>query len=368
MDNEVYLPLIDVNDPNNVLGNGQNYTAAVNFNDALLLLAIACAPAPGSPYSQQLSWTLAKYFGIWDPIYRQATPLPHTLRINAGLADLDPHQKTVLSDDFGVALALALLDVQFGVLGVADCFAAQKAGILTLQTAGKHRKMPDFILLLATQLQGSNVVLLECKGSQVPGSHTGQLTSACTNQLGNVSALAGIAAAAVPRVAIAAQLPHGKDASLHVSDPPEWIDGLDRLPEYLRASFVARELAMIGKFAAASSIWTDMGFDGWEFGIDDQADAQADLEGSTETVIQTSRGPMKATIDWATRPSPSMRNIVTSGRWPDARAAHRGIRPAGRREIVAEDQAFPQDDALRDFRSSGRISIGSELDLTVRLA
>ncbi len=359
------MPNVPIIDPKGILGLGAAPTIPLNYNDALLLLAIACAPAPGSMYMQQLSWALAKYIGVWDPLYRLTTPPPQSLRVNPGLADLDPHQKTVLSDDIGVGLSLALLDVSFGVVGIMDCYRAHKAGLLTLTVAGKHRKMPDFIVLLAAPIGGSNIILLECKGSQTNGAQKAQLTSAC-KQLTNVNTLAGMPAAAFPRVAVAAQLRHGKNAVLHIDDPTEWVVTREDFQELLRANLCAQELSMLGEYNAASSVWADLGLPSWPMRNPVEDDSLAGRAGELTTVIPSADRPIRAKVRWNTDPSPPVRTLLANGRWREARTAFTNITRTGRRAIT-EDDVGPFDAARTDIQGIGLISTGTRLRLDVQL-
>lgn len=361
------MPNVQVLDSKGVLGLGTYPLVGLNFYDALLLLAIACAPAPGSKYMQHLSWALAKYIGVWDPAYRRTTPPPQTLRVNSGLADLDPHQKTVLSDDLGVGLSLALLDVQFGVVGIMDCYRAHRLGLLTLSAAGKHRKMPDFIVLLAAPLNGSHIILLECKGSQSSGAYKAQLATACGSQLGNVSTLGGAAATTFPRVAVAAELRHGKDARLHVDDPVEWVETPDDLGELLRANLCAQELSMLGAYDSAAEIWTALGLPSWPIQVAQTAEVGTQLltEGVVFTVVPAEGRPLRARIEWDATVSQSARNLLASRRWRTARRAFPQIARTGRRAIVEDDVGPFAAPGRTEISGSGRISTGSALNLRI---
>ena len=161
---------IVVDDPNRYLGVASPYN--LSFLRALVLLAQATSPSPRSRYRPASSWTVAKYMTVCDPRRRQGSA--GILIVNPGIRDLDPHQKGMLSDDMGMAVALGLIDQSHGIKGLADVYALVSSGALILKAAGKHRRMPDFVLELRKPIAGSHFVLLECKGSVVPGNFAKQ--------------------------------------------------------------------------------------------------------------------------------------------------------------------------------------------------
>src|SRR5690349_20236938 len=107
-----------INDPGGYLKVGSTYN--LSFLRSLQWLATATAPAPYSRYRPSSRWTIAKYATVCDP--RRIGGVRRFIT-NPGIYDLDPHQKSVLSDDIGVALALGLIDELFGIDGLADVYA-----------------------------------------------------------------------------------------------------------------------------------------------------------------------------------------------------------------------------------------------------
>jgi hypothetical protein len=252
---------------------------------ALRLLAIATAPSPGSRYQPGSHWASAKYATAIDP--RILPSGPQLAIANAGIRDLDPHQKTVLADDIGVALALAAIDSSYGIDGLSDCYALWLSSELLLASGGKHRRMPDFVLLLRKPLGGSKHVLLECKGSTLQTSADSQLTAAC-KQLANVSSLSGITCTSIPKVAIAAKIRPGSQVELHVSDPPEEFAFPDDFDNKLRASFVALELAALGDIAAAERVRRAFDIPSWSrFSIRSDLLASSEFLGLEQAVMTT---------------------------------------------------------------------------------
>lgn len=247
------MPRFRYLDPRNLLGNGTDSIVPLKLSRALTLLAIASAPNPGSRYQPGSNWGVAKYATAVDP--RSSSGGSRRAIANIGIRDLDPHQKTILADDFGVALSLALIDAACGIDGLADCYGLWLKEILSLRRGGRHRRMPDFLLLLRKPLSGSRLVLLECKGSTQGVMAGRQLGSACA-QLDNVTEVAGVPCAPgmVPKVAMASTVHPGEPVEIRVDDPPEPLEIPPEVETKLRANFVALELAALGDLAAAEAI------------------------------------------------------------------------------------------------------------------
>lgn len=233
----------------------------VSFTRALLLLAHATAPSPGSRYRPGSRWALARYSTVEDPRTVASGSLDFV--VNPGIKDLDPHQKTVLSDDMGVAISLALIDQRYGIRGIYDTYQLVSTRRASLKTKGRHRKMPDFVLLLDRPVGDEDIILLECKGSTVPGAHKKQLASACASQLKNVKSVFGTNAKFIPKLAFASQLLLGNQLAVHVADPPMILDGADDLRAILMANYLALEFSMFGDFLSAQKVWEAFELPSW---------------------------------------------------------------------------------------------------------
>jgi hypothetical protein len=136
-------------------------TNSIDVGQALYMLGTLTMPNLLSPASPALFWAWLRYY--LAPI---AAP---DLRISVDFAGLDPHQKGILSDDFGVAISTQWLGDRFG--GFADIvdgrwFALQFPNLLRKKYKSKAKigqsKAPDFVMC---DLQGRWHVL-ECKGTQ----------------------------------------------------------------------------------------------------------------------------------------------------------------------------------------------------------
>lgn len=245
------MATIRVFDASGTLGVATSYD--LSFPRALSWLALATSPSPRSRYRPGARWALAKYSSVCDPRRRRQSPFI----VNPGIADLDPHQKGVLSDDMGMAIALGLIDQQFGIVGLFDCYAMVAAGLLGLHSKGRHRKMPDFMLELQRPYAGSKLLLLECKGSQTANYFNTQLETACKKQLGNVDTVHGDNAVAIPKMAAATELLLGDRLRIHVSDPPQNVE--KPLSDHLRANLLALEYSLFGDIQSANQVWSAYG-------------------------------------------------------------------------------------------------------------
>ena len=248
------MAVVDLVDEDGLLGNPST-SFDLDFERALLLLAIATSPSPTSRYLTNPLWAQLRYAHVYDPRTRASNL---DLIINPGIADLDPHQKAVLSDDMGVGLALALIDQGFGILGLDDIYALHSQNALSLASGSGHRVMPDFALWLAEPVGGSRLILLECKGTQTASYRNTQLTRGC-EQLSNVSGVCNIAAADIPRIVVGTYLNLGHRASLRVSDPPDEVALESGLVDRLVANYLALELVSVGDLASANKVWTQFG-------------------------------------------------------------------------------------------------------------
>jgi len=136
-------------------------TQTVDVARAMLLLGSLTTPSSLSAGSPERYWACVRYFS--------ACTASRDLRISTPFMDLDPHQKGILSDDFGVAISVSWLVDQLG--GIQDIVdgrhfminmgVRRSASARRLPKVGP-RKCPDFVL---EDLHGKFHVL-ECKGTQ----------------------------------------------------------------------------------------------------------------------------------------------------------------------------------------------------------
>ena len=134
----------------------------VNFNIPAMLLALGYLTTPPQSSGASLSeyWAWVRYFcAISDE---------PDLRLTNEFSELDPHQKTILSDDFGMAVPIYWLVRTLGLGPITDGrYFIDRLGPLVGATTGRParrgpRKSPDFV---AQDYRGSWHVI-ECKGTQ----------------------------------------------------------------------------------------------------------------------------------------------------------------------------------------------------------
>ncbi len=134
----------------------------IDLNEAFLMLGTLTMPQLLSRASPARFWAWLRYF--------LSISITDDLRITMDFADLDPHQKSILSDDFGVALSTLYLHNKFG--GVAPIvdgrrFMIQFARLLRRRAKPPKAKVgpskaPDFVF----RDQFGRWHVLECKGTQ----------------------------------------------------------------------------------------------------------------------------------------------------------------------------------------------------------
>jgi hypothetical protein len=121
-------------------------TPTIDLGSAFLMLGTLTMPDLLSPASPARFWAWLRY-------YLAPTPASD-LRITMDFAGLDPHQKSILSDDFGVALSTQwLFDRLGGFREIVDGrrFMVQFAHLLPPKTKPTTAKVgpgkaPDFVI------------------------------------------------------------------------------------------------------------------------------------------------------------------------------------------------------------------------------
>jgi hypothetical protein len=123
------------------------------------MLGSLTTPNGLSAGSPERYWACVRYFSAF-------TDSPE-LRIHSSFIGLDPHQKGILSDDFGVALSTAWLVDTLG--GIRDIVNGRQFMInMGIKSKGKRppkvgpKKCPDFVL----KDKSGKLHVLECKGTQ----------------------------------------------------------------------------------------------------------------------------------------------------------------------------------------------------------
>jgi hypothetical protein len=136
---------------------------SIDLIEAFMLLGNITVPGGFTTASPARYWAWIRYFS--------SISAATDLRITWPFADLDPHQKGILSDDFGVAICTQwLINALGGVRSVVDGrrFMAQYSSLLAIPSKGKTPKVgrgkcPDFVV----EDKNGRWHVLECKGTQV---------------------------------------------------------------------------------------------------------------------------------------------------------------------------------------------------------
>ncbi|WP_143177687.1 hypothetical protein [Cystobacter ferrugineus] len=140
-----------------------NQVVPVDMREVLVLVTLLTAPPVALGFELDNSWACARYLPALDK-----GPF---LRLRPEWTELDPHQKTVLSDDFGMGLTTLLLFEALDTI----YFAPTQYLVKTLNTPAfslrpsqksGQRKSPDFVAVDTT----GRAHIIECKGTQTPST------------------------------------------------------------------------------------------------------------------------------------------------------------------------------------------------------
>lgn len=134
----------------------------------LLMIGHCTVPAHAARHAINTLWAWVRYFGAFSE--------DADLRVSDEFSELDPHQKTILSDDFGMGMSLHVLTEALDLVGFCDgkYFIDRLAprlpgGVHITATTAKNgaRKSPDFVALDAR----GRWHVIECKGTQSGSSY-----------------------------------------------------------------------------------------------------------------------------------------------------------------------------------------------------
>ena len=126
----------------------------------MLLVGILTSPPRYSGFHLSNFWAWLRYASA-------ISPLAADLRLRSEWSEIDPHQKTVLADDFGMGFTCHYLMDQHGFDDFADTrfllehVFGSGSGVVSGAKNGQY-KTPDFIAVDAS----GNLHILECKGTQ----------------------------------------------------------------------------------------------------------------------------------------------------------------------------------------------------------
>ena len=135
-------------------------TDNINIPSMLLMIGYLTTPASSAGVSLSEFWAWVRYLA--------AVPPDADLRLTKGFSNLDAHQKTILSDDFGMGVPMLWLNGKLGFDRICDGrYFVQRVAATVGATAVKLAKKgsfktPDFV---ARDTSGVWHII-ECKGTQ----------------------------------------------------------------------------------------------------------------------------------------------------------------------------------------------------------
>ncbi len=147
------LPLF----PKKFMGIG---VATMNVPAILLKIGFLTTPSSASGVSLSEFWAYVRYLA--------AITEDSDLRLTTAFANLDAHQKTILSDDFGMGVPMTWLTDALDLQQICDGryfldrFAAQAGAIVQKKARRGPNKVPDFIARDDKKIWH----VIECKGTQ----------------------------------------------------------------------------------------------------------------------------------------------------------------------------------------------------------
>jgi hypothetical protein len=208
-------------------------TVQVNMLQALLMLGSVTVPNGLSVASPATFWAWIRYFSAISP--------QSVLRITNPFVDLDPHLKTVLSDDFGVAVTTQWLsDSVSGFKQVVDGrrFILNYAHLLTHTPPPTKkigpRKSPDFVVMDAA----GKWHVIECKGTQTSPAHSVRQLKRAREQKGAIEISPKLKGLSLAAGLYLASEKSGAVSRIMVHDPetPEPLIRIDNADVALRAA------------------------------------------------------------------------------------------------------------------------------------
>ena len=169
------------NTPSIVLSTALNGAKNVDILQFLLTIGYCTVPAHVAKYSINTMWAWVRYLGAFSD--NKKFELQHDF------SELDPHQKTILSDDFGMGMSLHLLADALELVNFCDGKyfidrLAPRLGCSTKASTAKRgpRKSPDFV----AQDNTGKLHVIECKGTQSGRSYALNQLRTARRQKGSV--------------------------------------------------------------------------------------------------------------------------------------------------------------------------------------
>jgi hypothetical protein len=190
--------------------------------DRLHKIGSLTTPADTNLAALSASWATRRYFwSIAEPAGSRMN-----FKLSEDAKGLDFHQKTLLSDEFGIGFAGLLLEDRFGAGRSVDISKALQNHEEYQQIRHQGRALPDY--LIWGDVPGSPYYVVECKGTQSSRAYSmGQLHRGL-EQLPSI--VFGTGARSVKRLVVATYLGEMETTVFVVDpppDPPDFEDGDD---------------------------------------------------------------------------------------------------------------------------------------------
>lgn len=134
---------------------------SIDVTAFLLMIGYCTVPAHAARHSINALWAWVRYFG--------ALSTAADFRLSDDFGELDPHQKTILSDDFGMGMSLHLLSTALNFQGFCDgkyfidrLSPRVRCNITASNAKNGSRKSPDYV----GWDRSGRFHIIECKGTQ----------------------------------------------------------------------------------------------------------------------------------------------------------------------------------------------------------
>ena len=221
---------------------GQSQPMTIRPVDMLHALGRITTPPITELIDLSSTWAEIRY--LWAFVPNFDSNRLRGLRLNPAVKALDFHQKTLLSDEFGVGFAAYFMSVCARASDPVDVFLAKRGGQVRLRGTSR-RSLPDYIF---SGPQPGHFFIVECKGTQSSRATAVNQLQRGTEQVLTVDIAGG---QNVTRLVVAAWLQQA--ITLLIVDPEE--DGDDSVevrklsrwePEEVRLFADAKRLTYIG--------------------------------------------------------------------------------------------------------------------------
>lgn len=253
----------------------------VSVAAALLHTALVTRPPRATGFSLSDTWAFMRY--------RPAIDNGPRLRLREEWGEIDPHQKTILSDDLGMGFTTYLFSLHLDFRSYADTVryvrVVNPAGYELLRRSRNGQyKSPDFVALDGA----GRVNVVECKGTQTSRDTLLTAVGKGISQKRNFGARAGYSfALALSAGLFIPQFNNSEDALIHVCDPSKkkLESILSQVPADLIESGVvqidlAKHFALMGMFSIAARLDSFNPQEERTVGDVDRAEAEFRLEGT----------------------------------------------------------------------------------------